>query len=204
MEMEEGPAYRRRLAAAYARLYRPLRPAGRRRSRLDQVTARHWTRLDVAAYRHLGLSLGVKALGVDDVLVLRTRGRRSGQVREVLGAYVELDDLPVICGANGGSGNDPAWFANLRSGGPVEIERHGRREAVTPVILAGAERDQAFAAVYRAFPHVRLYRTHTTRPFPLVRLEPLPTQRSAPMPPDELAARRRGHFPTTTSPLGVC
>ncbi len=174
VEIEEGPRYRRHLAGAYARLYRPFRPAGRRCSVLDRITARLWTRLDVTAYRHLGVSLGVKALGVDDVLVLRTRGRRSGQVREVLVAYVELDHQPVICAANAGSGRDPAWFANLGSGGPVEIERHGHRQAVTPVVLAGPESEQAFAAVDRAFPHVRLYRTHTTRPFPLVRLEPLP------------------------------
>ena len=51
------------------------------------------------------------------VLLLRTRGRRSGQVREVLVAYVELDKTPVICGANGGCDRVPAWFVNLRPAG---------------------------------------------------------------------------------------
>jgi hypothetical protein len=79
--MRESPGYRRHLASAYVRLYRPLAPRGRRRSALDQLTARWWTRLDVIAYRHLGMSLGVKALVVDDVLLLRTRGRRSAAQR---------------------------------------------------------------------------------------------------------------------------
>ncbi|MHB1783586.1 MAG: nitroreductase family deazaflavin-dependent oxidoreductase [Acidimicrobiales bacterium] len=171
--MEKIPGYRPHVARAYRRLYRPFAPAGRRRSRLDHVTARFWTHLDVVAYRHLGVSLGVKALGVDDVLLLRTRGRRSGQVREVLVAYVDLGCAPVICGANGGWDRIPAWFANLRSGGPVEIERHGRRQAVVPVVLEGDERDRAFATVFAAFPHVRLYLDRTARSFPLVRLDPL-------------------------------
>jgi deazaflavin-dependent oxidoreductase (nitroreductase family) len=169
--MKGGPGYRRHLASAYVRLYRPLAPRGRRRFSLDQMTARWWTHLDVVAYRHLGMSLGVKALGVDDVLLLRTRGRHSGQVREVLVAYVEFGETPVICGANGGWDRVPAWFVNLRAGGPVEIERHGRRQAVVPVVLEGDERERAFAAVFQAFPHVRLYLSRTNRCFPLVRLE---------------------------------
>ena len=169
--MKASPGYRRHLASAYVRLYRPLAPRGRRRFSLDQMTARWWTHLDVVAYRHLGMSLGVKALGVNNVLLLRTRGRRSGQVREVLVAYVELDETPVICGANGGWDRVPAWFVNLCAGGPVEIERHGRRQAVVPVVLEGDERERAFAAVFQAFPHVRLCLSRTSRCFPLVRLE---------------------------------
>jgi deazaflavin-dependent oxidoreductase (nitroreductase family) len=174
--MKRGPGYRRHLACAYARLYCPLAPRGRRHSSFDQVTARWWAHLDVVAYRHLGVSLGVKALGVDDVLLLRTRGRRSGQVREVLVAYVELDKTLVICGANGGWDRAPAWFANLRASGPVEIERHGRRQAVVPVVLQGDERERAFAAVFQAFPHVRLYLSRTSRCFPVVRLEAIDAQ----------------------------
>lgn len=173
--MTGSPGYRRHLASACVRIYRPLAPRGRRRSWLDQVTARWWTHLDVAAYRHLGLSLGVKALGVDDVLLLRTRGRRSGQVREVLLAYVELDKMPIICAANGGWDRAPSWFVNLRVGGPAEIERHGSRQPVVPVILEGDERERAFAAVSQAFPHVRLYLSRTRRCFPVVRLEAIGT-----------------------------
>lgn len=169
--MTGSPGYRRHLASAYVRLYRPLAPRGPRRSALDQMTARWWTHFDVVAYRHLGMSLGVKGLGVNNVLLLRTRGRRSGQVREVLVAYVELDKTPIICGANGGCDWVPAWFVNMRAGGPVEIERHGSRQPVVPVVLEGDERERALAAVSRAFPHVRLYLSRTSRCFPLVRLE---------------------------------
>lgn len=170
--MAERPGYRRKVARIYMRLFRPLAPRGPRSSKFDQMTARWWTRIDILAFRHLGVSLGVKALGVDDVLLLRTRGRSTGRVREVLVAYVELEGIPFICAANGGSDRAPAWFANLRNGGPAEIERCGRREVVVPMILEGAERERAFEEVHRAFPHVRLYLAHTSRPFPVVRLGP--------------------------------
>jgi deazaflavin-dependent oxidoreductase (nitroreductase family) len=137
------------------------------------MTARWWTRIDVLAFRHLGVSLGVKALGVNDVLLLRTRGRSSGQVREVLVAYVEIEGIPFVCAANGGSDQAPAWFRNLASGGPAEIERGGRREVVAPMILDGDDRQRVFEEIYHAFPHVRLYLAHTSRQFPIVRLGPI-------------------------------
>ena len=175
--MMSSPGYRPHVARAYARLYRPFRPRGRRRSRFDQVMARWWTRVDVAAYRHLGVSLGVKALGVNDVILLRTRGRRTGQVREVLVAYVELGGVPTVCAGNAGWDKPPGWFENMRGSGLAEIEyRDHRRMAVAPVILDGHAREQAFAVVCQAFPHIRLYLTQTTRPFPVVRLEPLEPQ----------------------------
>lgn len=190
--MKGSPGYRRHLASAYVRLYRPLSPRGRRRISLDRMTAHWWTRFDVAAYRHLGLSLGVKALGVDNVLLLRTRGRRSGQAREVLVAYVEIGETPVICAAAGGSDRVPAWFVNLRAGGPVEIERHGRRQAVVPVVLEGDERELAFAAVSQAFPHVGLYLSRTSRRFPVVRLEAIDARGTDSAPADQPALSGRG------------
>jgi deazaflavin-dependent oxidoreductase (nitroreductase family) len=171
--MAEELDYRRKIARIYIWLFRPLAPRGPRSSRFDQLTARWWTRIDIMAFRHLGVSLGVRALGVDAVLLLRTRGCSSGRVREVLVAYVEIDGIPHVCAANGGSHRAPAWYGNLKCGGPAEIERHGRREVVAPRILEGAEREAVFEVVYRAFPHVRLYLAHTSRPFPVVRLGPL-------------------------------
>jgi F420H(2)-dependent quinone reductase len=179
--MQEGLRYRPNLARAYMRLFRPLAPRGPRRSRFDRMTARWWTRIDVAVFRHSGISLGVKALGVDDVLLLRTRGRVSGQVREVLVAYVEIDEVPFICAANGGSDHAPAWYRNLEDGEPVEIERLGRRETVMPVVLEGPERERVFDVVYRTFPHVRLYLAHTSRTFPIVCLGPFSARESAPL-----------------------
>jgi len=146
------------------------------------MTARWWTHIDILAFRHLGVSLGVRALGVDHVLLLRTRGRVSGQVREVLVAYVEIDGIPYVCAANGGSDRAPAWYGNLQRGGPAEIERNGRRVVVAPNILEGVERELAFEEVYHAFPHVRLYLAHTSRPFPVVRLGP-PTSDTSDSPP---------------------
>jgi F420H(2)-dependent quinone reductase len=171
--MDEELRYRRKLASAYVRLFRPLAPRGPRRTRFDRMTARWWTRIDVRVFRRTGISLGVKALGVDDVLLLRTRGRVSGQVREVLVAFVEVGGVPHVCAANGGSDRPPAWYLNLRGGEPVEIERRGRRETVVPTELVGDEREGVFEIVYHTFPHVRLYLAHTSRTFPIVALAPL-------------------------------
>ncbi len=169
--MHNALPYRPHVARAYARLFRPLVPCGRCRARLDHMTARLWTHLDVAVYRHLGLSLGVKALGVDDVLLLRTRGRTTGQVREVLVAYVDIGGAPVVCAANAGWDHQPGWFQNLRGGGPVEVQCHGECHAVTPVLLEGDERERALAAMEEAFPYMRLYLARTARRFPVLRLQ---------------------------------
>ncbi len=44
-----------------------------------------------------------------------------------------------------------------------------------PTILEGIERELTFEEIYRAFLHVRPCLSHTDRPFPVVRLDPVGT-----------------------------
>lgn len=164
--------YRLALAKACTRLYQPVRATGHGRSSINHFAARWWTRLDVIVYRRFGVSLVVKALGIEDALMLRTRGRRTGQVREVIVAYIEFDGATVVCGANAGWDKSPSWFINIRNGGPIEIERTGHRFEVVPTLLVDEERGLAFAQLCATFPQLCLYGSRTTRAFPIVRLEP--------------------------------
>ena len=118
------------------------------------------------------MSLVVKALGIENALMLRTRGRRTGQVREVIVAYIPFSGGTVVCGANAGWDKMPSWFINIRDGGTIEIEQFGRRTEVIPTLLVDDERLLAFEQLCAAFPQLCMYGTRTVRQFPIVRLVP--------------------------------
>lgn len=174
------PRYHPHVAMACTRLYRPFRVASRHHSYIDRFTSRLWTRLDVAVYRHFGVSLVVKALGIEDAVMLRTRGRRTGLVREVIVAYIQCDGATVVCGANAGWDKTPGWYINIRNGSPIEIEHRGRRTEVVSTLLADDDRALALEQLCLAFPQLCTYGTRTTRPFPVVRLDSRDTDSTDP------------------------
>lgn len=165
-----GHGYRPGVARVCTRLYRPVRDRGHASTRIDHFAAWCWTHLDLIAYRHFGSAPGVKAFGIERPLLLRTRGRHTGQVREVLVAFIEFEGSLVVCGANAGGERAPSWYVNLRSGGPVEVEVAHERHQMDATLLEGERRRLAFAQLCAAFPQLCLYESRTDRTFPVVAL----------------------------------
>jgi deazaflavin-dependent oxidoreductase (nitroreductase family) len=107
------------------------------------------------------------------VLVLETVGRRSGRRRSTAILYLEGGDRYVVYAANAGAHRTPAWWLNLRDAGEGAIVVRGRRIAVRPRELEGAERDRAYERFCEMYPQAREYPQFTDRPLPLVALEPI-------------------------------
>jgi deazaflavin-dependent oxidoreductase (nitroreductase family) len=61
---------------------------------------------------------GIARLVRVNVLILTTRGRRSGRERTVLLAYFPQGESFVVVAANGGQPRHPAWYLNLRAARP--------------------------------------------------------------------------------------
>jgi deazaflavin-dependent oxidoreductase (nitroreductase family) len=60
------------------------------------------------------------------LLLLTTRGRRSGMERTTALHYQLQAGVPVVCASNAGRARAPAWLLNIRSE-PRVIVRRGRR-----------------------------------------------------------------------------
>ncbi|HKY50454.1 MAG TPA: nitroreductase family deazaflavin-dependent oxidoreductase [Candidatus Limnocylindria bacterium] len=110
----------------------------------------------------------------DKLLLLTTRGAKSGQVRTSPLVYHRDGDRYVIAASKGGAPNHPGWYHNLAKHREAEIEVGTKRFKVRATPIAkGPERDRLYAAHGDNFAAFRDYPKKTTRIIPVVVLEPV-------------------------------
>ena len=118
--------------------------------------------------------LGHKLLGVP-TLLLRTKGRKSGEIRTTALIYLDDNNSKVVVASKAGDLKPPAWLLNLQANPKVEYQlNRDRVAAVTEVIERGhpdyerlwKEHNDRNAGRYDE------YQSLTERPIPLVRLVP--------------------------------
>jgi deazaflavin-dependent oxidoreductase (nitroreductase family) len=106
------------------------------------------------------------------VLVLETRGRKSGKVRSVPLLYVEDDGDWVVMASSGGDQRHPAWYLNLEAEPRATVVTEDGRRSALAMMTQGEERDRLFAELTAVFPRFESYRERTPRELPVVRLRP--------------------------------
>lgn len=115
-----------------------------------------------------GIARGFKV----DVLLLTTRGRRSGKRRTVMLQYFSDGDTMLITAANGGSPRLPAWYHNLTAAPDASVEVGDRTIPVRAEAIPADEEERWWGRIARHDPNYALYRRATSRRFPVVRLVP--------------------------------
>ena len=107
------------------------------------------------------------------MLMLTTRGARTGQLRETPLAAVPLEaGRYLVVGSNFALDHHPAWTANLIANPDAEIVFRGERRPVRARLLEGAERERRWQTAVAWFPGWTQYVTVTERQFRLFELEP--------------------------------
>lgn len=120
---------------------------------------------------HAKRGKGVTGFG-DRLLLLTTRGARSGALRTTPVAYHRDGDRYVIVASKGGEPTHPAWYHNLVKHREAEIEVGVERFKVRATALArGGERDRLYAAHAALLPGFAEYPKKTRRVIPVVLLE---------------------------------
>lgn len=109
------------------------------------------------------------------LLLLRTRGRKSGQIRTSELLYVEDGDSMVVVGSKGGSDSPPAWLLNLEADPKAEVQVGTRRLRAVARIADGEERDRLWRDVNAVWPDYQRYQDRSSRRIPVVVLEPVPS-----------------------------
>lgn len=125
-----------------------------------------------ALYRATGGRFGSR-LGRLRVLLLVTRGRRSGERREVALNYFEHERTPIVVGSNAGDDRHPAWYLNLEAEPVAEIHVAGSVRHVRARRAGGEERERLWRRLVALDPSYETYRVRTSREIPIVLLEPL-------------------------------
>lgn len=105
------------------------------------------------------------------LLVLTTKGRKTGRTYENPLAYLAEDDRLFVFASHQGAPEDPDWFKNLVAHPTAMIEVGTERFEVRPVVLTGAERERVYRRQAELRPRFAEYEHHTTRQIPVVALE---------------------------------
>ena len=106
-----------------------------------------------------------------DLLLLTTKGARSGELRTTPVVYTRDGDNYVIVASKGGADTHPAWYRNLVANPRATIEVE---DEVIPVLVTqahGAERRRLYDAHAEINPGFRDYEKRTNREIPVFVLE---------------------------------
>ena len=127
------------------------------------------TRLHLWIYRLSGGKVWSTMMG-QPVLILTTKGRKSGRPWTVpLLSFKDKDDY-ILVASNGGQDFHPAWYLNLQANPEVVIEVKDKKQTARAEEIKGAERDQLWSLIVSKAPAYGGYEKKTEREIPLVRL----------------------------------
>jgi deazaflavin-dependent oxidoreductase (nitroreductase family) len=91
------------------------------------------------------------------LVMLTTRGRRSGEPRTVTLVYFTEGDEVVLTASSFGRAKHPAWYFNAKANPDVELMARGRRVRCIARETEGEERDRLFELVKRLYGGYGLY-----------------------------------------------
>ncbi len=115
-------------------------------------------------------SVGIKGLAV---ILLTTRGARSGKLRKVPLMRVEHDGDYAIVASKGGAPKHPVWYHNVVAEPHVELQDGTVTKDYQAREVTGDEKAQWWERAVAAYPDYADYQEKTDRPIPVFVLEPM-------------------------------
>jgi deazaflavin-dependent oxidoreductase (nitroreductase family) len=112
----------------------------------------------------------VEAFGGGTLLLLTTKGAKTGQTRVNPVAYLRDDGHVYVFASKAGAPTNPDWYHNLVAHPDVTVELGDETFDATASVVDGAERDRVFDLQKQAMPGFADYETKTDRVIPVVEL----------------------------------
>ena len=114
---------------------------------------------------------GGRVQGWAPLILLTTKGAKSGQTRIYPLMSVPDGDNYLAVASKGGAPKNPLWYHNLLAHPDVTVEVGNETFVATARLLTGDERAQAFAKAIAVFPPYGVYQKKTDREIPVFLLE---------------------------------
>ena len=89
------------------------------------------------------------------LLILTTKGAKSGEPREAVLTFTRDDGRYVVCATAGGSPTTPSWYHNLLSNPAVQVEAKGETFTATASVAPPGERERLWDQHVAERPGVR-------------------------------------------------
>jgi deazaflavin-dependent oxidoreductase (nitroreductase family) len=132
-----------------------------------------WVRDQVDLYERSGGTEGTTLRGLP-VIVLTTRGAKSGKIRKSPLMRVEHDGRYAAVASLGGAPQHPVWYHNVVADPHVELQDGPVKQDMTAREVTGDEKAEWWARAVAAFGDYADYQRKTDREIPVFVLEPAP------------------------------
>ena len=138
---------------------------------MSENSANDWNKAIIEEFRANGGKVGGPFEG-GTLLLLTTKGAKSGKERVSPLAYTTDGDRFIIIASKAGAPTNPDWYHNLQAHPTATIEVGTEKFAVKPtVVLEEPERSRLYAKMVEKMPGFADYERKTTRKIPVVLLE---------------------------------
>jgi len=107
------------------------------------------------------------------LLLLHTKGAKSGRERINPLAYVKDGDQYVIIASKGGAPTSPSWYFNLLANPLVTVEVGNETFSAHATVAEEPERTRLYNKMVEKMPAFDDYRRKTTRQIPVIVLAPV-------------------------------
>lgn len=111
-------------------------------------------------------------LGGRPVVLLTTRGAKSGKIRKTPLMRVEHDGTYAIVASLGGAPKNPVWYYNVKAEPHVELRDGSATRDMVAREVTGDEKVTWWERAVAAFPDYAEYQKKTDREIPVFVLEP--------------------------------
>lgn len=111
-------------------------------------------------------------LGGRPVVLLTTRGAKSGKIRKTPLMRVEHDGTYAIVASLGGAPKNPVWYHNVKAEPHVELRDGSATRDMVAREVTGDEKVTWWERAVAAFPDYAEYQKKTDREIPVFVLEP--------------------------------
>lgn len=132
-----------------------------------------WVREQVELYESSGGTEGTTLMDTGmPVILLTSRGAKSGKIRKTPLMRVEHDGRYALVASQGGAPKHPVWYHNLKSDPHVELQDGPARQDMTAREVTGEEKEAWWKRAVAAYPPYAEYQGKTDRVIPVFVLEP--------------------------------
>jgi deazaflavin-dependent oxidoreductase (nitroreductase family) len=131
-----------------------------------------WVRDQVELYESSGGKEGTTLRDVP-VIILTTKGVKSGKIRKSPLMRVESDGAYAAVASLGGAPKHPVWYYNVVADPHVELQDGAVKQDMKAREVTGEEKAQWWERAVAAWPDYAEYQRKTDRQIPVFVLEPL-------------------------------
>ncbi|MET8183113.1 nitroreductase family deazaflavin-dependent oxidoreductase [Streptomyces sp. NPDC005336] len=140
-----------------------------------QPSPEQWVRDQVELIESSGGTEGTTMRDMP-VVLLTTRGAKSGKIRKAPLMRVEHSGTYAIVASLAGSPKHPVWYHNVVADPRVELRDGPVRQDMTAREVTGEEKALWWERAVEAFPYYAEYQEKTDRQIPVFVLEPAATE----------------------------